>query len=782
MSDSNFLPGPSYRNGTASSRNGKSHSGEVVPRQYFDAPPPAAQGPEEAENDGLITYWRILRRHKATLIVAATLGAIAGVLITIPQTPVYQSTVAIEIQSINDDFLNLRNMNQTSSSSWDPSYDIQTQVRAMQSRVLMERVAKAMNSVDPAALIVGSKRLAGWRKVLHLSEPKPPSIEDAVAQASVKIKPSISSRIVEITCDSVNPNVAAQFANTVATEYIKENMESRWNATQKTGEFLTRQIQDLKIKLEQSEDELQRYMNTAGLMFIQGEKEKENVAEEKLRKLQEEVLRAEADRVTKQSQAELIKNVPTDSLPEMMEDRTLADYQAKLTELRRQMADLNISLTPSHPKVEKLQAQIDTLETALKKSRSDIIQRVTNEYQAALNREKLLDIQFGLQKNLVSDQAAKVIHYNILKREVDTNRQIYEAMLQRVKESGIVSAMRASGIRIVDPAIPPSEPYKPSIPRSAAAGLVVGMFLGVAIVFIQERSNRNLQQPGDAAFYLNIPELGVIPTANTDPKKGVKAGPDDGALLIRPEMDPVELVTWNRKFSVLAEAFRTTLTSLLFSGQNGDQPRLIVLTSANPSEGKTTVTINLAIALAEINRRVLLIDADMRRPRLQNLFDLGPGPGLADLLRERTPEDTLSLDRVVCPTAIPGLYIMRSGRSSGVVSNLLHSARLPELLQQLRNEFDTVVIDTPPALHISDARVIGRLADAVLLIVRAGQTSRDAAQMVKQRFGEDGTPLLGTILNGWDPKHDVYGYKYRYYNGNGSSYSQKEITSDQDKA
>ena len=269
----------------------------------------------------------------------------------------------------------------------------------------------------------------------------------------------------------------------------------------------------------------------------------------------------------------------------------------------------------------------------------------------------------------------------------------------------------------------------------------------------------------------------MLPSANVGPK----AANNGHDTLIRPELDPVELVTWNRKFSLLAEAFRTTLTSLLFSGHNGAQPRVIVITSANPSEGKTTVTINLAIALAEINRRVLLIDADMRRPRLQNLFDLGTGPGLADLLREKTLGEGVTTDQTVCPTAIPGLYVMRSGRNSGVVSNLLHSSRLPELLQQLRSEFDTVVIDTPPVLHISDARVIGRLADAVLLIVRAGITTRDAALMVKQRFGEDGTALLGTILNGWDPKHDVYGYKYRYYNGNGSYYARKEAPAEQDK-
>lgn len=774
MSDSNLLPGPPHR-------NGRPYSGDLVPRQYFETPPGGPPPPDEDVSDGLLTYWRVIRRHKGVLLLAATLGAIAGALLTLPETPVYQATVAIEIQGLNDDFLNMRSINPTISTSYDPSYEIQTQVREMQSRALMERVIKRMSTVEQAALTVDAGRISAWRKALHLSDPKPPSIEEAVASASIRIKPSIASRIVEISCDSVNPKVAAQFANTVAEEYIEQSRESRWESTQKTGEWLTHQLQDLKIRLEKSEDELQAYMNKAGLMFISGEKDKENVTEEKLRQLQAEVLKAESDRVAKQSHYDLMKNFSADSLPEMLDDPTLSDYQSKLTDLRRQMADLNFSLTPNHPKVQRLQAQIDALETALKKTRANIMERVNNDYQASVNREKLLNTEFSLQREIVSEQAAKVVHYNILKREVDTNRQVYEAMLQRVKESSIVSAMKASGIRVIDPAIPPGDPYKPNVSRSALLGLIGGIFLGALFVTLRERSNRNLQQPGDAAFYLNIPELGVIPTAATDSARHERSqGVDDRSTLIRPDRDPVELVTWNRKFSLLAEAFRTTLTSLLFSGHNGDQPRVIVLTSANPSEGKTTVTINLAIALAEINRRVLLIDADMRRPRLQNLFDLGAGPGLADLLREKTPGEGVTIDQAVCATAIPGLYVMRSGRSSGVVSNLLHSSRLPELLQQVRSEFDTVVIDTPPALHISDARVIGRLADAVLLIVRAGITTRDAALMVKQRFGEDGTPLLGTILNGWDPKHDVYGYKYRYYNGN-SSYSHKEITTEQEK-
>ena len=773
MNDPRFLPGPLNRPAP--------QTVDLIPRPYLEAVPPAASA-DESEHHSMMVYWRILVRHKVTILLAVLLGIMAGVMVTLPQTPVYQATVAIEVQSLNEDFLNMRNINPTATNDYyDPYYEIQTRVREMQSRPLMERVVKKLNSGDLAALTMDTGRVSTWRRALHLAEPKPPSTEQAVRSANVKFKPSLTNRIVEISCDSVNPKVAAKFANTLAEEYIQQNLENRWDSSQKTGEFLTRQLQDLKIRLEKSEDELQAYSHTAGLMYVtDGDKNKENVADEKLRQLQSELLKAESDRVAKQSRYELTKSSPAESLAEVLEDKTLSDYQGKLTDLRRQMAENNLALTPDNPKMKRLQAQVDALEAALKQSRADIVERVANDYQAALNREKLLNVEFTSQKDLVSDQSAKVIHYNILKREVDTNRQIYDAMLQKVKEFGIASAMKASGITIVEPAVPPASPYQPNLRRAGILGLFAGLAFGVMFVFVRERSDRNLQQPGDAAFYLNVPELGVIPTSSADRSPSRSRKPSDG-LVKTGDAERVELVTWTNKMSMLAEAFRTTLTSLLFSGHNGIPPRLIVLTSASPSEGKTTVSVNLAIALAEINRRVLLIDADMRRPRMQNIFQLGNGIGLSDLLSDKSDSEPIPASRAACPTSIPGLYVMRSGGNPGVVSNLLHSARLPELMQELRGEFDSIVIDTPPALHISDARVIGRFADAVVLVVRAGKTTRDAAMMVKQRFGEDGAPVLGTILNAWDAKRDVYGYKYRYYNGSGAYYRRPDA-SEEEKA
>jgi capsular exopolysaccharide synthesis family protein len=235
---------------------------------------------------------------------------------------------------------------------------------------------------------------------------------------------------------------------------------------------------------------------------------------------------------------------------------------------------------------------------------------------------------------------------------------------------------------------------------------------------------------------------------------------NDGAFDSR-----VEMISFRQQTSLLAESFRTTLTSILFSRRNGDRPRVLVLTSASPKEGKTTVVSNLSIAVAEIKPRVLVIDADMRRPRLHDIFQVENHLGLSNLLLERAPLEAARLDAACAPTQVPGLYLLPSGSSRAHASTLLHSERLPELLTLARERFDTVIIDTPPMVNIADARVLARLADALILVVRSGVTTRDAAQLATTRFAEDGTPVLGTILNFWNAKTPGYSYYKSYYAG-----------------
>ena len=281
---------------------------------------------------------------------------------------------------------------------------------------------------------------------------------------------------------------------------------------------------------------------------------------------------------------------------------------------------------------------------------------------------------------------------------------------------------------------------------------------------------------------MNVRELGVIPSSNLDadkPRLGqsewlAKVGRKLGSRYLaqlagdspdrKHRQEPVELVTWQRQPTMLAESFRTVLTSILFAEQNGSQPRVLVFTSSSPLEGKTTVVSNLAIALAEITRRVLVIDCDLRRPRQHRVFNLGNSWGLTDLLRERKPIPDYPSEALSKETRIPNLWLLPSGPGAISISSLLHCSRLPDLLERYRAEFDMVLIDTPPMLQLSDARILGRLSDGVVLVCRAGHTLLDNSMLSARRLEEDGIPVLGAILNDWDPtKHGGYGYDGRYY-------------------
>jgi receptor protein-tyrosine kinase len=275
---------------------------------------------------------------------------------------------------------------------------------------------------------------------------------------------------------------------------------------------------------------------------------------------------------------------------------------------------------------------------------------------------------------------------------------------------------------------------------------------------------------------LNLRELGIIPVAAVDPgvlplassrkaigstngnggSRTITSGEEDGN-------DCLELVTWNRKTSVISEAFRSTMTSILFSGENGDRPKVLVITSPLPQEGKSTVITNLAIALAEVNHRVLLIDADMRLPRLHNVFDLPNTFGLSDVLHDQMAVTDYSEESLVKRTHIPDLYVLPAGPARTNLSRLLYSSRMKELIARFRDSFDSILIDSAPVLNVPDSRLLARAADAVILVVRAHRTHQEAAYAAVKCFEEDGRQILGTILNDWDPKLSAYGRMYGQY-------------------
>jgi polysaccharide biosynthesis transport protein len=720
---------------------------------------------------GLLDYWRTLISHRAAVLYFALAGLAAAILFSLVQTPLYRARTSLEVQDFNDEFLNMKSVDPTSSGNYlTAEAYFQTQIKMLQSESLLERVIDKLNLQKASqrnvwrAVLSRVRRLFGSSNSLR-SGGKEALIQQAKDNLTVRAAPQ--TRLLEVLYESPDPKLAADFANTLVGEYIEQSQEMRWESTQRTAEWLTKHLDDMKGKLEQSEAQLQDYARTSGLTFTS---EKDNVADVRLRELQEELSKAQADRIAKEAKLEEAKGKPVDSLPETLDDPTLRDYRQKLTDLQQKLVELNATLTPAHYKVQRVQAEIAEVQSAIKTQRENILRRLANEYAAARRREEVLTQAYAEQQKSAEDQSVKAIHYNTLKREVDSSRQLYEEMLQRVKQASLAAAMHASNIVVVDRAKPPLRPYRPRVFMNSALGLLSGVFLGLGFVILREHLDRRLKIPGDAEVYLGLPELGAIPMAEIPTCRQMSNGlqffskptlPSANSSLSTQNACP-ELATWQDGPSLMAECVWTTLASILWPGQNGDRPHVLLFTSPCPGEGKTTVSSNLGIAVAEIGRRVLLIDGDIRRPRLHDVFGVSHIWGLTDVLQADTPIETVGIENLVCWTKISGLAVLPGGSSSVSPSPLLHSPRMARLLARLRSEFDMVIIDAPPMSHLADARVLGRLADGVILVVRAGQTTTESAMLAAQRFAQDGTRVLGTILNSFDP-NAVWHYGYHSY-------------------
>jgi capsular exopolysaccharide synthesis family protein len=721
---------------------------ETVPAEYIDMP---AAG-------GLLEYLSILYRSKLLLTVAALGGLLAAVLITVRQTPVFRARTSLEVQDLNENFLNIKQVLPVSDGKgFTDATDIGTQIKILRSESLIRRVIDKVQHDRPP--VQEAAWVAWLRDVLKMPKPGPAGLDVAAADSHLTVRADGQTRIIEAFYDSTDPRFAADFVNTLAQEFIQSNIESRWQMSQNTGEWLSRQLQQIRVKLETSEDNLQSYARRTELIFTS---EKSNIHEDKLRQLQEELSKAQSERISKQSEWEIAKSSSVDALPETLVGTSLRTLREKVTELRRERARLITTFTEKHSTVRQTEAQIALLEAAVERERALLKDRLQHEYESALRREKLLGSDYEKQLRLVTEQSEKAIQYNILKREVDSNRQLYDSMLQRVKEGNIASAMRSSNIRVVDAAYPPERPYSPRLPLNAAIGLFCGTFLGATWLIVRDGRDRTIRNPEDATLYLGISQLGVIPSASLGARRGLY-GRKPAEIATGISAGTVGLRTRARTVPLVAESFRATLASILFASRNGGRPRVIVITSANPGEGKSTVASNLAVALAEAGHKTLLIDGDMRRPHLHTFFHLPNTDGLSDLLRDATVPAGEAFAAAVRGCGIPGLSVLSSGTPTDAAINFLYSPRSCELIRAVRELYDTVIIDTAPALVLADARVLGRISDAVVMVARSRKTSRDLLKDACDQFHRDGTNILGVVLNDWEPAGRTFAYGHSRY-------------------
>lgn len=691
----------------------------------------------------LLEYCEIVWRHKTMLsaIILLFTGCVFGAVKL--QRPVYRGITSVLFQKSSE--LITVGRTQASVDNGGAEAEFGTQVELFQSKALLARVLSTFKNGQPQR----------DRELQFVTE-------------NLKVTPAKGTRLIRIQADSHDPVLAAAFANAIVKESIAREHEGESARSEADRNWLNQQVANLRRTIEASEQHLFSYANANGLAYVN---EKEKASDNRLVRLQDELSKAQVDRFAAEARYESALTTSPEAASNPSESGTLREYQSRLTELRRQLADATSLWTTNHYKVKQLEAQIAVVNAAIDKERQDVTSRAKSEYASAVRREQLLTTAYLGGVKVVTDQANRSIHYNLLKRDLDRDREIYDEVLQKVKQVSITSGLQPSTIHLIDAAEPPIKPDRPNVALASCLAFVCSTFLGVMAVLIKDTVGEKIQQPGDSALYLNVNELGNIPSERifTQWLRSKRLLTSRAAPLLdishrtktRGALEGgVEFATWNETESLTAQCFRATLASILFFShqKNGYQKvRNLVVTSAGSNEGKTMVVSNLGLALARMRRRVLLVDADYRRPRLHKLFDLTNSRGLREILGGH---GTVALSDVVQETRIPGLFLLQSGAIDPSFPEILQSARMAELVQAANAEFDFVLIDTPPVLHLPDARIWGRLSDGVVLVVRAGRTNRARAWAAVYRLAKDGVPFLGTVLNDWDPKGSL-SYDYR---------------------
>ncbi len=689
-----------------------------------------------------------LRRRWGLIALLTLCGLVAALYLARRQQPVYEATALLEVSGITQE-VSSANTSVPLVTDRAVESNLQTQVRILESPELWRRVADKLDLWNRPEF---QRRNRWWSA--GLTRPGGRSTrEEVLRQLSNSLVARVSGQtsIIEVEAESPNPELASELANTASRELIELSLARRARSAAETKRWLSVQLQEAKNNLERSEQALQAYANENGLLYLA---ETNSVDEAALRQLQEALSRARQDRVVEQGRYERAMTGTPDALPEMLDDGTLAGYQTKLTDLNRQLAELSATLKPAHFRIKETQAQIKTLQAASERRLANILKRIKTQYDSALARERQETIAYEKQISRVTAQAGKAVRYGLLKREVDTNRQVYELMLQKAKDASIASAARATNIQLFNAADIPQVPSKPILILYAAIGLASGLLAGSVLAFGMSRRREGIRVPEDLTKSLGLPDLGVIPTVRQ--RLGVRSyfrrllgvsanGAEDWE-------NRIELASCPPGDTPPSDSIRAIVASILYSNADGPPPQVIAVTSVSSGEGKTTIAANIAAILAQTNQRVLLVDGHFRRPRLHKIFNLRNDGGLIQALNDFSTPGSGSLNVVnTQPTTLRGLFVLPAGSVSESQMNRLYSQSLTETFAALRHQFDAIVIDTSPLSDL-ESRPLARVADGVLLTVRAGRTTVEDLREAAQRLFQDGSVVLGTVMNRCDLK------------------------------
>lgn len=704
---------------------------------------------DEQRRDGdeidLLALWHILvKRRRLVLSVLMAVVALA-LLITLMVTPIYRATAVLQLEKSGIQVVQVNGIQPGDNTGWDPEF-LKTQYELIKSRSLAERVA---NELDLDQATIERLEDPGWLgRVLALLTPKArpapvkenPRIAAArrqrevaeIISAGLSVEPIRDSRLVRINFDSPSPEFSARVANAIADGFIAAGLERRFGASSYAKTYLEEQLKLAKAKLEESERKLVEFAQKENL--VNTGDQNQSLPAQNLVQLNAALAAAQDQRIRAQARWQQASSgaMPAD----MLNSSNVRALQQQRGQLQAQYQLKLQTFKPDYPDMLQLKSQIDELDRQIDKELAAIRASVKAEYDAAVRQEHMLSEQIAAVRAQALDVDGRSIQYNILKREVDTNRQLYDGLLQRYKEIGVAGDVRANNISIIDRAEVPGGRYKPNLTLNLAIGLLLGGVLGVLLAFLLEFIDDTLKTAEDIEQKLKLPVLGIIP----------KLGPKESVAEAAANLQ-----------SSFSEAYRSVRTALQFSTDHG-VPKTLLVTSSGPGEGKSTTSLALARNLTQLGKRVLLVDADLRNPSLHKTLGLRPEMGLSNLLA-----GGCGFSDAVQATDDERLQVILAGPLPPNPAELLSGSKLISLLTVGSERFDHVIVDGPPVLGLADAPILANAVDGTLLVVTSAKTKISAAQSALKRLLAARARIIGGLLTKYDARTAGYGYGYGYH-------------------
>ncbi len=697
------------------------------------------------------TYWEILRKRRSTVFTVAFIITVLVTLVVFRMKPVYRATARMEVQAETPQLQTLNELNP--SVATDAAF-LQTQVDLLQNNNL------AWETIQQLGLAAGNPELTAAGKTWPASTDRSPAATQSRLIRAFKkhlhVELLNESRLVEVSFESVDPSLAARVANSLVKNYVESNFRSKYDTTRQASAWMEQQLDELKAKVEKSQQELVDYERQKSIADIGN---KENVVGQRLADLSKDLTGAQTDRANKQSVYDSVRSNKAEA-DIIGSDALLEQLDSKYAELNTEYAAETSHYGPNFYKVKELRNQINEVESLIERERKRIIERIGSDYRTALRRERLLSWEVAEQRAEVEKLNQDLIQYNLLKNEYETNQQLYNELLKRLKDATVSVSLRATNVRLADEALVPSNPIRPDKPVDITVGLLVGMILGVTLAFIRESLDRTIKTAEDIEREIVVPTLAVIPL-------GITSHGRYGRYFAREARKAagngnLALAVLNAPGSEMAESFRVLRTSILLSS-TPQPPQVLLVTSAHPSEGKTFASVNLALALAQRGSRVLLVDADLRKPSVLKVLGVSDGvqPGLSSYLTGGHDID----EALQAFTPVPNLWLLPPGPIPPNPAELVSSPAMEGLVRDLRQRFEHIVFDSPPLLLVTDGILLSTFADGVVLVVESGTTSRGALHRVRRILDRAGANTLGAVLNKLEDRVDgYYSSRYRYYN------------------